>query len=247
MEYSIDHVKSVFNLIETVNPYSLLLLVSLIFPLLWMLFKKLFGFTSQPETALVVVNENESTLKKFLKGVHSFIFFKGEYVDKIVFYICITAFFAGIVVLKIGENKEEVIRQNALTLKNLCKNDNSLFYYKNALNYRHYTNEVLDNIINRYPSEFLECRQDTSKIIVCVDSLTRSKITQSCYALLESYLRQAFKTKDSIYINDLFEEDNVSKNVKNIFTEDIIYGYVANHGAKYNLAVAHGKTVILQD
>ncbi|KAA5547985.1 hypothetical protein [Adhaeribacter rhizoryzae] len=205
-----NQAKSVFDLIESVNRFAFPLLISLIFPIIWIIFKKLFGLSNEG--------------------------------DKAVFYSSLTLFIIGGIILKIGEYKEETIRQKALSLKHLYENDGYLYYYRTSLNERGYSDETLDKILYNYPNEFLESGPN----IVCVDSLVKKHVTNHNYALFDAYIREKLKSEKMVNVMLLFQDDSTIRNVKNYFSQDIVYGFLAANKGKFNIDVVNDSTMILK-
>lgn len=209
MEYSIDQAKDVFDLIISVNRYAFPLLISLIFPLLWIIFKKLFGLSRSGDSA--------------------------------IFYFSLALFIVGGIIVKVGEYKEERVRQQALSLKHFYENDGYLYYYRSYLIEKGYPNETLDKILYTYPDEFLQSGDN----IVCVDSAVRRHVMDLNYSLLDAYLRQRLKAEKAVNAELLFQNDSI-KNVKNFFSKDIVHGFIATNKGKFNLDVINDTTFILK-
>ena len=237
MNYSIENAKTVLELIESVSPYSYPLLISLIFPLIWVLFKKLLGITNAKK---IEPDEKPLNLVTKVKNILISLFtLKGDTADKTIFYTSISLFIASGILLKYGEYKEEVIRQRALSLKQLYLNDRFLYFKREWLNEQNYDEAVLDKILYRYPEVFLHSGEN----VICVDSLSRRKIITQNEVLLNQYLREQFKLKKEIYIDSLFQADGIN-NVKNFFSKDLVYRFLAANENSFDLDVKYDMTVI---
>ena len=116
MDYSLDHAKTIFDLLEDINGYAIPLLLSLIFPLFWYFLKKVFGINEEYEKAKAV-SSSDSFVQKWYDLFSQWIKLKGDRLDKLVFYGCIGLFISGIGLLKYGEIKQETMRQQACSLQ----------------------------------------------------------------------------------------------------------------------------------
>ena len=239
MNYSIEQAKTVIQLIESISPYSYPLLLSLIFPIIWVLFKKLLGLSNgvKPTKDL----KPSGLLNKVKNAFTSFFTLKGDLADKTVFYFSIGLFILSGILLKYGEYKEEVIRQKALSLKQLYLNDRFLYFDKSWLNKQNYNDTALDKILYRYPEVFLKSGEN----IVCVDTVARKKIINQNQILLNQYLREQFKYKEEVYVDSLFQIDSIN-NVKNFFSKDLVYRFIAANEDAFDLDVKKDMTVIKQ-
>ena len=249
MDFSVDQAKSIFDLIKIVSPYAYPLLISLVFPIFWILLKRLLGLSNTTNT-----NPPQGNfLRRFFVEVGRVISLNGDTADRIVFYTCVILFFAGGVILKVGEYNEEVLRQRTLGLKHLYDESGYLFYDTSALRKIGYTKAELDDITYEYPDEFLW----SGKKIVCVDSTVKRNVYAINHVLLDAYLRERLKHDSVVYLDSLFQEDVVTdttskkevelRNVKNFFSVDIVYTYLAKtaYKDKYNLDVKDDKTIII--
>lgn len=242
MEFSTDQAKTIFDLIRSVSPYAYPLLVSLIFPVIWIALKKLMGLSGKEATH----NTGKGAwLKRIAGEITSILSLTGDKADKLVFHCCILLFFVGGITLKIGEHNEEVIRQNTLSLKNLYNESGYLFYDTGALRKLGYSKSKVSDITYNYPNTFLKSNDK----IVCVDTAIKRNLFEINSALLESFLREKFKTTEIIYVDSLFQDDVQIRNVKNFFSLDIIYNFLsqAANRTRYNIAVINDKTVIIKN
>ena len=132
MEFTTEQAKTVFDLIRTVNPYAYPLLISLIFPIYWFTLKKSLGISNKTSNVSTPISDNLD--KRIFSTIASTITLKGDKADKIIFYTCILAFIFGGIILKVGEYKEEVIRQKAISLKKCFEKRSLLFMSYEELN-----------------------------------------------------------------------------------------------------------------
>ena len=109
MDYSVDQAKSIFTLLHDATWYAIPLILALLFPLIWVLFKKLLGITNnsmQPASNNTVFD-----------GLGRFFSLQGDFADELIFYSCLVLFLFGLWFLKHGEKQEETIRLKALSLQ----------------------------------------------------------------------------------------------------------------------------------
>lgn len=252
MEFTINQTKDIFDLIVSVNKYSLPLLLSLLIPFLWIIYRKLLGLE-------FIVDENISEIEKsfFSKIRIKFLkFIKVYYIssNRIIFYFCLTLFIAGLIILKVGEYKEEIIRQNAISLKHLYDESGYLFFHKDGLKRAGYDEMLIEDITYNYPEIFVKSGEN----IVCVDPLIKNNNYRINHVLLGLYLDNKLKDSSAIRIGELFQKDffhdsirNVDyeiRNVKNFFSKDIVYTYLASslNGGKYYLSVKDNQDYIVK-
>jgi hypothetical protein len=241
MDYSTDQAKSIFKLIEEVSIYAYPLLIGLIFPLFWILIKKLLGIST---TNAQPVANNATGIRRFLKDIVSFFSLNGDTADKIVFYISLVLFIGGGFFLKIGEYNKEQIRQRALGLKQHFIQRGYLFFETDKLMAQTgYTKDELNTIAYNYPTEFIQ----TDKIYTCVDTAVQRKVYDFTFPLLQSYIKTQLKKSDTIYLDDLFQVDTI-KNFKIYFSDDIKENFLSKNinNADYGLDIIDNKAVILK-
>lgn len=233
MEFTTEQAKSIFDLIKTVNPYAYPLLISLLLPLVWVGFKKLLGvsFTG---------NENVETPTGFFNKVwfwvKSAVTLNGDLAEKIVFCICIALFVFGGVILKVGEQREELIRQNALGLKEYFINRMYSWENISVLNKRKITDKMREEILRSYPEEFIQI----DSTIYCTDSAVLNRIDSLILPLFESYLNYRFRTTKQVGI------DSMRSSFETNFSRAIVYKFLrqpANKG-KYEVGVENGVPVL---
>ncbi len=251
MEYTVDQAKNIFDLIRLVSPYAYPLLISLIFPIIWILFKKLLGLSNKTGEQSVIQG---SLFKKAIAYVERIVSLSGDKADKAVFYVSILMFFLGGITLKIGEHNEEVIRQRTLGLKHFYEESGYLFISIDALLRQNFTQDEINDITYKYPDEFLKSGSN----IVCVDTTIKRKVYLLNHILLESFIREKLNTAKSVVVDDLFQDDAVfdsttqkyreTRNVKNFFSKDIVYSFLALPSIKdkYNLDVVNDRTIIIK-
>ena len=242
MEFTTEQAKTVFDLIRTVNPYAYLLLLSLILPIFWITLKKAFGISEKKADLDIPISKKE--YNGIISKIVSTITLKGDQADKIVFYFCIFAFLSGGIIVKIGEYKEETVRQKTIGLKKYFEGRNLTFMQTNSLN-GIIPESTLEDICYNYPNEFIKTSDAN---IMCVDSIVDKKIITTVYPLLESYLNVKLKSNAKIAIDTLGIGGAEYGNVRGFFTLDIIYGFLSqpcNRG-KYDIDVVNGRTLIYQ-
>ena len=242
MEYSTDHAKSIFKLIEEVSIYAYPLVIGLIFPLFWVLIKKLLGISNG--NAKPITNK-ETGIRKYLNDIGSFISLKGDTTDKMVFYISLVLFIGGGLFLKLGEFNKEQIRQRALGLKQHFIQRGYLYFdTERLITQTGYTKDELNLICYNYPTEFIQ----TDKIYTCVDSSVKRKVYDFTFPLLQSYIKTQLKITDTIYLNELFQVDTI-KNFKIYFSDDIKENFLSKNimNADYGLAIIDNKAAIVKN
>ena len=251
MEYTVDQAKNVFDLIRLVSPYAYPLLISLIFPIIWILLKKLMGLGNKTNEQGVIQG---NLFKRIMAHTRRVFSLTGDNADKVVFYGSIFLFFLGGIILKIGEYNEEVIRQRTLGLKHFYEESGYLFIDTSALFKQNFTQDEINDITYKYPDEFLK----SGPRIVCVDTTIKRKVYLINHILLEIFIREKLKNAKSIVVDDLFQDDAIfdstmhtyreTKNVKNFFSKDIVYTFLTLPSIrdKYNLDVINDRTVIIK-
>lgn len=237
MEYTTDQAKSIFDLIKSVSPYAYPLLVSLILPILWILLKKFMGLSNSDSA--------ETTTNSKWKKVLSSLFLQGDTADKVVFYSCILLFLSGGIFLKIGEHNEEIIRQKALELKKNFETKKYTSLLDRYIYTRGFTEKDLKKIRYNYPSEFI---QISDSVTICIDTAVVKNTRSIVQPLLESYLRYEFKTKSMVDLDSLYQQDTIY-NVKNFFSADIIYSFLAlpENRLKYDITVVNNRDKIVRN
>jgi hypothetical protein len=240
MEFTTEQAKTVFDLIRTVNPYAYLLLLSLILPIFWITLKKAFGISEKKGDSDLPISKK--TYNRVISTIVSTISLKGDKADKVVFYICIFAFLIGGIVVKIGEYKEETLRQKTIALTKFFEGRNLTFMQTSYLN-EIIPESTLEDICYNYPNAFIKTSDSN---IMCVDTIVTKKITKTVYPLLESYLRVKLKNNCKIAIDTIGIGGGGYGNVRGFFMVDIIYGFLTqpcNQG-KYDVDVIDGRTII---
>lgn len=251
MDFSINQAKDIFDLIISVNNYSLPLLLSLLIPFLWTIYCKLLPFD-------IVIDDKTEINKSWYYRIRNSLIkhFKLTHTqtNKSVFYFCISLFIFGIIYLKFGEYKEEIIRQNAISLKHLYEVNGYLYYHIEGLKRTGYDEKEVEDITYNYPEIFIK----SGKNIVCVDSTIQNNIYKVNHSLLELYLKNKLKHIDFIRMDDLYQSDfyfdtkqnkNVEiRNVKNFFSKDIVYSFLVSplNNGKYALDVRNNEDCIIK-
>jgi hypothetical protein len=242
MEYSSDQAKSIFKLIEEVSIYAYPLLTGLVFPLFWILIKKLLGISNaNAQTSM----NNATGIRRFLNEIGSFLSLQGDTADKVVFYISLALFIGGGLFLKLGEYNREQTRQRALGLKQHFIQRGYLFFETEKLmTQTGYTKNELNSIAYNYPTEFIQ----TDKTYTCVDSSVQRKVYEFTFPLLQSYIKTQLKKTDTIYLKELFEFDSI-KNYKNYFSDDIYENFLSKNinNADYGLDIIENKAIIVKN
>ncbi|QHS58317.1 hypothetical protein [Chitinophaga agri] len=154
--------------------------------------------------------------------------------DHFVFYFCIALFFIGGIVLKYGEKQEEGIRQKALGLKSRYERNLFLFYYEVGLLGKGYTREDLNNILERYPNEFIR----DANLFICVDSTVKANVTRQVFVLLDNYIETSLRHKNRLNLQKLYvTDDKFVDNVRYLFSGDIVKMFLAQPAiaAKYSI------------
>jgi hypothetical protein len=237
MDYSIDQAKTIIGLLHDVTWYAVPVFLALIFPLLWVMFKKLLGLSNSTQ-------KNDSTLDK----IASFISLQGDNADKIVFGLSLTLFVVGVIVLKLGESYEEGIRRKALALKQ--------YYYLNLDRFSIPTTQIPDYfkgdlraILKRYPQDFIATIdtfeytvnvKDTVKVkgtviesIFCVDSNHVNNYKNYVNNYLTEYFDKKLAIQNRVNVN-VFSSKNY---LQNFFLNRFVYNFLAqpSTAAKYLL------------
>ena len=244
MEFTTEQAKTVFDLIRTVNPYAYLLLLSLILPIFWITLKKAFGISEKKGDSDLPISKK--TYNRVISTIVSTISLKGDKADKVVFNICIIAFIMGGIVVKIGEYKEEALRQKTIGLKKYLEGRNLTFLRMDSPIIKNLTVNTIEDILYKYPNEFVKT---SDSIIMCVDTNVTKKILRTVYPLLESYLSQKLKTNCMIKIDTIgLGEAAWFGNVRSFFTLDIIYGFLSQpcNNGRFGIDVVKDSTIIYQ-
>ncbi|GEM_PF-2182601 len=244
MEFTTEQAKTVFDLIRTVNPYAYLLLLSLILPIFWITLKKAFGISEKKADLDIPISKK--TYNRVISTIVSTISLKGDKADKVVFYICIFAFIIGGIVVKVGEYKEEMLRQKTIGLKKYLEGRNLTFLRMDSPIIKNLTNNTIEDILYNYPNEFVKT---SDSIIMCVDTNVTKKILRTVYPLLESYLSQKLKINCKIKIDTIgLGEAAWYGNVRSFFTLDIIYGFLSqpSNNGRFGIDVVKDSTIIYQ-
>ena len=240
MGFTTEQAKSVFDLIKTVSPFAYPLLISLIFPIIWITYKKLLGLSNNADNMITSSNR----FKRIYLKIIAIITLTGNSADKFVFYCSLALFLFGGVFLKFGEHHEEVIRQNALALKKYFETENYLFINTDRLNPRGFDKQLLNDILYNFPNDFVSYG-DT--LIICTDTTVTKKILSNIYPLLESYLTIKLAECEHVSMDSLFQSDSVV-NVKNFFTYNVVYSFLCNpkNIGRFNINVINNQNVILK-
>jgi hypothetical protein len=238
MEFTTEQAKSIFVLIKDVSLYAYPLLISLIFPIIWVTLKKLLGISNSSENAITTTNP----LKRILSKIGSTIALRGDSGDKVVFYFSVVLFIFGSILLKEGEKNEELIRQKALGLKKYFEAQNYIYESTNNLKDKGYSIKLQREILYNYPNEFISTDKET---IRCIDTIVIQNINRIVYPLLDSYLKEKLKELRIVCVNDLFQERN--RNIKKFFNPEIVYGFLSlpKNKDRYIITVLNEDDVIM--
>jgi hypothetical protein len=235
MEFTTEQAKSIFDLIKSVSPYAYPLLISLLLPIVWVTLKKLLGVS-------FAANENKTLPDKLpakiMYWIKAALTLKGDIAEKIVFCACIALFIFGGVVLKIGEQREEVIRQNALELKEYFITQMYTWENVSALDERKISDKMRQEILHAFPEEFIQI----DNMIYCTDSVVIKRIDSLMLPLFEAYVNYRFRTTKQINI------DSIKSNFETNFSRAVIYKFLrlpANRG-KYEIGVENGRAVLMR-
>jgi hypothetical protein len=226
MEFTTEQAKTVFDLIRTVNPYAYLLLLSLILPIFWITLKKAFGISGKKADLDIPISKK--TYNRVISKIVTTISLKGDKADKVVFYICIIAFLIGGIVVKIGEYKEETLRQKTIGLKKYFEGRNLTFMQTSTLS-QIIPENTLEDICYNYPNAFIKTSDSN---IMCVDTIVTNKIAKTVYPLLESYLKVKLKDNCKIAIDTIGIGEAWYGNIRGFFMLDIIYGFLSQPANK---------------
>ena len=244
MNYSVEQAKSVFDLLRAVSPYAMPLIISLIFPIIWVLFKKLLGVSI--EVSPQVEQQSSIFFQKIIKRIKSlFSSLNGGAGDKIVFYLCILLFFSGIAFLKIGEKSEEEIRQKALELKKFMEIRSSLSETYQALNVNGFDRDLVGKIRYNYPNDFVAYMVDQDTLLAIVDTMSVEKVKRYVFSFLDSYLRAQFETRCQVDIESLTITEH-GEDIKRYFRGWLVWIYLSEKldKEKYVLDYIDGRSVI---
>jgi hypothetical protein len=237
MDYSVEQAKSLFDLLKSVSGYAMPLLISLIFPLFWVLLKKILGISKIEESNTISSSSNyfEKIIQK-LRPVFSFL--NGEYSDKIVFYSCILLFILGGILLKVGEKNEEELRQRALELKKYMEISNCLSIQVSDLNKNGFKEKLIRDIRYSYPNDFVAYTQNDVEYLAVVDTLTVKKIKKYVYSFIESYISAKFQNRNQVYVDSLMLYEN-SNDIKAYFADWLVFSFLSEqlNKEKYTLDV----------
>jgi hypothetical protein len=168
----------------------------------------------------------------------------GDKADKIVFYISIFAFLSGGIIVKIGEYKEEMLRQKTIALTKFFEGRNLTFMQTSYLN-EIIPESTLEDICYNYPNAFIKTSDSN---IMCVDTIVTNKIAKTVYPLLESYLNVKLKNNCKMALDTIGIGEAWYGNIRGFFMLDIIYGFLSqpDNKGKYDLDVVDGRTIIYQ-
>jgi len=244
MDFTTDQAKSIFALIKEVSPYAYPLLLSLLIPIVWIALKKLLGISDKANEPNQEAPK-ENMFSKAISYLGSAISLKGDKGDRLVFYVCITLFLVGGILLKVGEHNEEMIRQETLGLKQYFFNRGYIWVKMDDIVKQGYKESKLKKIARNFPNDFLI----TDDYIACVDSEIVHKTYKFAMPLLDIYLNSNLATaKDTACLEELFVPDS-SENIRNYFSTDIVYSYLGlpENRHKYKLFVEKGKTLIVKN
>jgi hypothetical protein len=244
MDFSTDQAKSIFALIKEVSPYAYPLLLALLIPIVWISLKKLLGIADK-EAEPATDTAKGNILSKAAGFLGSAISLKGDKADRLVFYVCISMFLLGGILLKVGENREEIIRQETLGLKQYFFNRGYIWVKMEDIVKQGYKESRLRTIAHNFPNDFLI----TDDYITCVDTEIVQKTYRFAMPLLDTYLNSNLtNAKDTICLEELFLPDS-TENIRNYFSTDIVYSYLGlpEHKNKYRLFVVNGKTLMVKN
>ncbi len=220
MEYSIDQAKSIFTLLHEATWYAVPVIVALIFPLVWALFKKLLGIkTSGTEGAEAAPG------------------------DTLVFYGSVILLIIGVVMLKIGERREENLRQKAISLKQYFKIHSVISIPTNNLPdfYQTYINRILKT----FPNDFLMGVNESGNVtIYCVDSTYIRNYSLKVNSLLTEYIDYRLAKENKVDVENIFNADN---NLTNYFVRYFVYDFlsVPSNVTKYYLAADRNQVFLV--
>jgi len=235
MEFTTEQAKSIFDLIKSVSPYAYPLLISLLLPIVWVALKKLLGVNFAADENAQLPDKLPA---KIVFWVKSALTLKGDIAEKIVFCACIALFIFGGVVLKVGEQREEAIRQNALELKEYFITRMYTWENVSVLDRRKISKKMRMEILHTFPQEFIQI----DSTVFCTDSTVINRIDSLMLPLFEAYLNYRFRTTKQVEI------DSMRSSFETNFSRAIIYKFLrlpTNRG-KYEIGVANGKPVLMR-
>ncbi len=244
MDFTTDQAKSIFALIKEVSPYAYPLLLSLLIPIVWVSLKKLLGIEGKAADPSADAPKG-NVLSRAMGWLGAAISLKGDRADRLVFHACVALFLLGGILLKVGEYREEVVRQETLGLKQYFLNKGYIWLKMDEIVKQGYDKRTLKTIAFKFPNDFLIA----DDYITCVDSAIVQKTYHFAMPLLDTYLSSNLVTdKDTAYLEDLFLPDT-TENIRNYFSTDIVCSYLAlpENKHKYKLFVQHGKTLMVRN
>jgi hypothetical protein len=249
MEFTTEQAKTIFDLIRSASPYAYPLLISLILPIIWVVFKKMLGISNSKNEQ----NISGNFLSRFKARLRSFFTLDGEVAEKFLFYFCIILFVLGGVLLKIGENNEEVIRQRSLGLKQYLIQWGYNYERISSLKECKLSEKMVNTIIYNYPSEFIR----DEEYIYLTDSIAINKIYNFSFPLLASYLDYKFKFQNKIYLDSItcntknknYNNSKDAWNIYDFFDYDIVLKFIGlpENKGKYSIDEIKGQIIIMKN
>ena len=204
--FTLENAKTVFDLLKEVSPYAMPLLISLIFPIIWIIFKKILGISKKAESKMND-NENNTFSRIFERFKRIFNSLSGDVGDRVVFYSCLFLFLAGCFFLKYGERQEEIIRQKGIELRMYFEAGSSLSEDIKELELLGFDKDLIDDIRFKYPNQFVAFWDDDNhQILGLVDTTSVNKIKKSIFSLIDSFLITEFQKKDEVDISFLMKK-----------------------------------------
>ncbi len=249
MELKVDDITSIIALILNADWYALPLILSMLVPLVWFFLKKTltsFEITTITETT----NNNEKKAitviaKPFLVSI----------LEKILFFISFIAFIIGLISLKYGIEKQEVIREKALKIKaHLLDLKQISIFIDDLINKKIIENlDDLNIVIKNYPKDFITFKSvinnsNALNALAVIDTTFQRKCYESVYPLLDAFLEENLEKNKIIYIGDkpdtlvsdsCFFLQNRNNHIQNMFTYDIALSFLINsvYKEKYSLGI----------
>jgi len=224
MELKLEQIVSVFELIRSVDGYSVMLWLSFLIPLFYIVFKKL---TYKPEDTTTGITARLINMVQL------------PAMDTRVLRLSLALFILGVASVKVGQYIKEEHRKAGLRVKNYLTDKN--YYYmpvKDVAKNTKLKRSVIENLAKEYPSEFsitpgFDLKNHYSPNLLLTDSATLKNILDKSEKLLDTYLGQPAMLPSmpgqSVSFDTVFNRNN-------FFTNRVFFQLIAHKPAKYALA-----------
>ncbi len=219
LDFKLDKVIEIFDLIKRLSWGAIPLWFALTLPVIYITYSRLLP-DRNPNT-----DEAASGLQRLIR------WFSLPRVDKLVIYISLSMFIIGTITLMIDQNQKEKIRNNGLRMKQYFISKNNYAVSRNSLTTGNFKllnlkSSDIDDVLRLYPNEFLEVDNNT---IVLRDSVPLSKIMFTSERLLDNYLSNPV-------VANIQEIDGLIKQ-SSFFTREVIYNLIVDSSKKYTYCI----------